>query len=100
MRIARTLLTTVVWTCAAQAASASCYYVYGSSNQLLYRSAQPPVDLALQLHETVPTLGSGLSLVFTPNGAGCEGTLDMLQNHRNAQAKLAQRAAQGPRRTR
>ena len=39
---------------ASQGASAACYQVYGADQQLVYRSTVPPVDMAPQLHQTVP----------------------------------------------
>lgn len=83
--IARTVaLIVLAW--GAQSASAACYYVYSSSQQLLYRSQTAPVDLARPLSETVPALGPGLALVFTPSDGGCDGTLDMLQSYRTSKA--------------
>lgn len=70
----------------AQSASAACYYVYSSSNQLLYRSQETPVDLSLPLSESVSKLGPGLSLVFTESDSACDGKLDMLQNYRSSKA--------------
>ena len=87
----------VVLAWGAQSASAACYYVYSSSQQLLYRSQAAPVDLALPLHETVPQLGPGLSLVFTQSNSGCYGTLDMLQSYRSSQAARKVSVKAGPR---
>ena len=81
----------------AQSASAACYYVYSSSNQLLYRSQVSPVDLSLPLSESVPLLGPGLALVFTESNGGCDGTLDTLQAYRSSKA-AAKAPAKGSRR--
>lgn len=56
----------------AQPVWANCYEVYGSNQQLLYRSMRAPVDLSRNLHETVPRLAPGARLVFSPNVQGCE----------------------------
>ena len=85
MHIVRTLAFAAM-ALGAQAASANCYYVYSSTQQMLYRSQISPVDLAKPLHETVPALGPGLSLVFTANDSNCHGTLDMLQSYRTSKA--------------
>ncbi|MDR2336263.1 MAG: hypothetical protein LBE61_22585 [Burkholderiaceae bacterium] len=51
---------------------AACYELYGSNQQLIYRSSRSPVDLSKPLHQTVPRLAPGARLVFTPSNQGCE----------------------------
>ncbi len=58
---------------------ANCYEVYGPDHQLLYRSMRSPVDLSKQLHQTVPLVKSGATMVFTASGQGCEIEFNRLQ---------------------
>ncbi len=60
------------------AASASCYVVYSASQQVLYRSTEPPVNLSYQLHQTVPVLAGGATLVFSPDNYGCDFEVNLL----------------------
>ena len=60
------------------AAAASCYVVYGPSQQVIYRSTEPPVDLSYQLHQTVPVLERGATLVFSPDNHGCDFEVNLL----------------------
>lgn len=81
-----------------QSALASCYVVYGPAQQVIYRSTQPPVDLSYQLHETVPTVVPGGTLVFTPDNHGCDFEVNQLAQY--AQPKnsvLRMRAPRTPR---
>ena len=59
-------------------ASAACYVVYGPAQQVVYRSTQPPVDLSYQLHQTVPVLAPGATLVFSPDNHGCDVEVNLL----------------------
>ena len=76
----------LVWAAAAAVLSAvlspsalaACYVVYGADKDILYRDAHPPVDLSRQLHETVPAVAPGATLVFTPDSGGCESTIHNL----------------------
>ena len=52
-------------------AQAACYTVYDSKNEVVYRSAQSPVDLSKPLHQTNDQLPAGSRLVFTPANAVC-----------------------------
>ena len=84
------------------AAVASCYVVYGPSQQVIYRSTQPPVDLSYQLHSTVPVLAPGATLVFSPDNEGCEFEVNLLAQGVGGQfgsASVAQplRAPRAPR---
>ncbi len=61
-----------------QAAGAACYVVYGPAQQVVYRSTQPPVDLSYPLHETVPMLVPGATLVFSLDNHGCDSEVNRL----------------------
>ncbi|WOI47239.1 hypothetical protein [Acidovorax sp. BLS4] len=61
-----------------QGASAACYLVYGADQQVIYRSQRPPVDLARQVHETLPRVVPGGTLVFTLDNYGCELEINRL----------------------
>lgn len=81
-----------------QGAQAACYVVYGPAQQVIYRSTQSPVDLSYQLHDTVPTVVPGGTLVFTPDNYGCEFEVNQLAQY--AQPKnsgLRMRAPRAPR---
>ncbi|AVS84818.1 hypothetical protein C8239_08685 [Paracidovorax avenae] len=53
-------------------ASAACYVVYSSSQQVIYRSQTPPVDLAQQIHQTLPRVAPGSTLVFSLDSGDCQ----------------------------
>ena len=61
-----------------QSAAASCYVVYGPDKAVVYRDYQPPVDMSRQIHETLPVVAPGATLVFTPEDQGCEYSLNKL----------------------
>lgn len=52
-------------------AQAACYTVYDSKNEVIYRSAEPPVDMSKPLHLTADQLPTGSRVVFTPNSSVC-----------------------------
>lgn len=56
----------------AQAASAACYLVYAPDQSVVYRSVQPPVDLSVPLHVSMPLVAPGGRLVFALEPTGCE----------------------------
>ncbi|HQQ71978.1 MAG TPA: hypothetical protein PLL92_16965 [Alicycliphilus sp.] len=56
----------------AQGSWAACYIVYGADKQIVYRSQVPPVDMSRPLHETVPRIAPGGTLVFSLDSNGCE----------------------------
>lgn len=60
------------------AASASCYVVYSAAQQVIYRSTEPPVNLSYELHQTVPVLARGATLVFSPENYGCDSEVNLL----------------------
>ena len=53
------------------AASASCFFVYGAQNRLLYRSTVPPVDLSKPISEGVRARFSSGHLVMIPDESAC-----------------------------
>ncbi len=62
----------------AQQALATCYVVYGPDDQVLYRSTEPPVDLSLPLHQTLPKVAPGGKLVFSLDNHGCDAEVNRL----------------------
>lgn len=84
-------------------AFAACYVVYGPSEQVLYRASEPPVNLSYPLHQTVPVLAPGATLVFSSDNQGCDSEVDLLaQSAVSRQAGTAQppallRAPRAPR---
>ena len=61
-----------------QSAAASCYVVYGPDRDVVYRAPEPPVDMSRQIHETLPLVAPGATLVFTPDSHNCELTINKL----------------------
>ncbi|WP_311221225.1 MULTISPECIES: hypothetical protein [unclassified Acidovorax] len=61
-----------------QGAFAACYVVYSADKQVIYRSQVPPVDLSRQLHETLPRVAPGSTMVFTLDEYGCEIEINRL----------------------
>jgi len=57
------------------AASASCFFVYGAQNRLLYRSTVPPVDLSKPISEGVRARFSSGHLVMIPDESDCPDLL-------------------------
>jgi hypothetical protein len=57
-------------------AGATCYTVYGPTGKdIVFRSTEPPVNMARDLHETLPArFGAGSSMVFSLENTGnCSG---------------------------
>ena len=61
-----------------QSASASCYVVYGPDADIVYRAPEPPVDMSRQIHETLPVVAPGATLVFTPDNHSCDFPVNKL----------------------
>ena len=78
-----------------QGALAACYVVYGPTHQVIYRSTQSPVDLSYQLHETVPKVVPGGTMVFTLDNGDCDFEVNQLAQH--AQPKNSVLRARAPR---
>ena len=54
------------------AASASCYTVLNPKGTIVYQSPEPPVDMSLPLHQTVPVrFGKGTTMVFEVDRDDC-----------------------------
>jgi hypothetical protein len=56
-------------------ASASCFFVYGPSNQLVYRSVISPIDLSRPISDGLRSRFSGGHLVMIPDEDGCPDLL-------------------------
>ena len=78
MQAIRFALAALVAGLSAQGASAACYIVYGADKQVVYRAQTPPVDMSRQLHETLPLVAPGGTMVFSLDSNGCELELDNL----------------------
>ncbi|QXL84859.1 hypothetical protein [Comamonas sp. NLF-1-9] len=74
----RLALTLAALALAVPAAQAACYVVYGPDQQVVYRAQQPPVDMSRPLHETLPQVAPGGSMVFSLDNFGCELTVNQL----------------------
>ena len=61
-----------------QSAAASCYVVYGPDKDIVYRAPEPPVDMSYQIHQTLPQVAPGSTLVFSPDNHSCELTINKL----------------------
>lgn len=79
------------------AASAACYVVYGPSEQVIYRASEPPVNLSYQLHQTVPVLVPGATLVFSLDNHGCESEVNLLAQSAGFRQPDAAQSATFPR---
>ncbi|MCA0309768.1 MAG: hypothetical protein LCH72_03650 [Proteobacteria bacterium] len=63
---------------AATGAQAACYTVLGPKGQILSESPNPPVDMSLPLHQSVPErFGSGAVMVFGLTDGACGQTVDL-----------------------
>jgi hypothetical protein len=60
------------------ASFATCYVVYGSDQEIVYRAIVPPVDMSRHLHETLPLVAPGGTLVFSSDTTECEVTINKL----------------------
>ena len=79
------------------AAFAACYVVYGPSEQVIYRASEPPVNLSFPLHQTVPVLAPGATLVFSLDNHGCESEVDLLSQSAASRQPGAAQPATFPR---
>ena len=61
-----------------QSAAASCYVVYGPDKDIVYRAPEPPIDMSYQIHETLPLVAPGSTLVFSPDNYGGDQTINKL----------------------
>ena len=69
------LFATLVAAFAPSAASASCFFIYGPTNQLVYRSTIAPVDLSRPISESMRARFNGGYLVMIPDETGCPDLL-------------------------
>jgi hypothetical protein len=63
---------------ASQSAAAACYLVYAPNQEIVYRASTPPVDMSREIHETLPQVAPGGTLVFTLGDQGCELVINKL----------------------
>ncbi len=61
-----------------QSAAAACYLVYSPGKEIIYRSSEPPVDMSFQIHEVLPRVAPGSTLVFTLDNYGCDVRINEL----------------------
>lgn len=87
------LLTVVLAGLFAQGAWATCYVVYGPDRQVVYRAQVPPVDMSRQVHETLPLVAPGGTLVFSLDNFGCELPVNKLPLKVTATARKARQPA-------
>lgn len=74
----------------------ACYTVYDGANRVLYQGEEPPVDMSLPIHETVPARFPGGHMVFDTQAACTSvvalrpapvvGGTPLLTNQQSAQA--------------
>ena len=72
IRLAATAAAALVAGLFAQGSWAACYIVYGADKQIIYHSKMPPVDMSRPLHETVPRIAPGGTLVFSLDSNDCD----------------------------
>ena len=63
---------------ASQSAAAACYLVYAPNQEIVYRASTPPVDMSREIHETLPQVAPGGTLVFSLDDQGCELSINKL----------------------
>lgn len=79
----------------APAAWAECYVVYGPDQQVVYRSQEPPVDMSRPIHQTLPQVAPGGTMVFSLDNFGCELVVNKLPL--KATPTAAKKAPKAPR---
>ncbi|MGZ5186726.1 MAG: hypothetical protein ACXWCU_15080 [Caldimonas sp.] len=89
------LLAVLAAALAPETASASCYFVYGANNQLLYRSTITPVDLSRPISEGMRGRFAGGHLVMIPDETGCPDLLANGESKLFATLGFGNRAAVG-----
>lgn len=93
IRLAKTAVAALAAGLFAQGGWAACYVVYDANKQIIYRSQMPPVDLSRPLHETVPQIAPGGTLVFSLDMSGCELEIHKLPGAADARAAATDAAA-------
>jgi hypothetical protein len=61
-----------------QSAAAACYVVYGPDQDIVYRAPEPPVDMSYQIHQILPLVAPGATLVFSPDNHNCDLPINKL----------------------
>ncbi|MCL1961335.1 MAG: hypothetical protein FWG56_06110 [Desulfovibrionaceae bacterium] len=85
---------------AAAGAQAACYTVMGPKGETLSQSPNPPVDMAHPLHETVPFMyGGGSVMVFGIADSDCGNEADTYYEAKASPSVLAASKDQAPART-
>lgn len=97
MRAFRHAATALAAGLVSQAAMAACYVVHGPApeQEVVYRAVEPPVDMSRPLHETLPQVAPGGSLVFSLDHYGCDRPVNKLPLE-PSQAKVAPRSDKEP----
>ncbi len=97
MKLSKPLLMSFLAVAAVLPAHA-CYTVYDAASRVVYRSAQPPVDMSRPLHDTLPQRFPGGHMVFdaassceaivgaAPRRAAAAGPAPLLTDRGSAQA--------------
>lgn len=84
----------------ATAAQANCFTVHDAAGKLIQQTTEPPVDLSLQLGDTVPQqFGQGAHLIFSHNTLDCPiSYVSQTEQQPPAveAAKMAVRASESP----
>ncbi|ODS91230.1 MAG: hypothetical protein ABS45_12390 [Comamonas sp. SCN 65-56] len=93
IRLPATLVAAVLAALSTSGAWASCYVVYGPNQQVVYRNQTPPVDMSRQVHETLPLVAPGGTLVFSLDNFGCELPVNKLPLKVTATARKARQPA-------
>ncbi len=76
MRFCQTFCIAAALLAVSAGAGATCYTVYGAAGKtIIFRSTEPPVNMARDLHDTLPArFGAGASMVFSLDNTGdCGG---------------------------
>ena len=58
----------------------ACYVLYNSVNEVVYDKFEAPVNMRMELHETVPARVPGGHLVFSTSTTDCSGS-DQIGGH-------------------
>ena len=94
IRLSATLAAAVLAGLFTSGAWADCYVVYGPDQQVVYRNQMPPVDMSRQVHETLPLVAPGGTMVFSLDNFGCELPVNKLPLKVAATAKKSKQAYQ------
>lgn len=81
IRLATATAAALIGGLSAPGAWAACYVIHDANQQVIYRSQTPPVDMSRNLHETLPKVAPGGTLVFSLDSNGCELELNLLRSN-------------------